>query len=324
MINILSASPFATVQDAGRKDYFDQGVSISGAMDELALRVGNILVGNPQETACIETAMAPLRLRFKVNMLFAITGAEASVKLDGITLPTYCCTQAKQGQILEIGVSKTGMWTYFCPAGGIDCKEVLGSRSTDTKLKIGGPFEGQAISSSLNLSTGNCDKKQYTTIGTLGGIGVAPPAHHYDKEGSKIIRVITAREYKKFLPESQDLFWSTTWRVLRESNRMGYRLSGPNLTTSEKLSLPSYGLVPGVIQVPPSGQPIVQLAEANTCGGYPKIGVVIGTDLRSLVQSRLGDPIRMMRVDRDIALEARRNAHIYLDTVTSAIRAAYT
>jgi len=322
MIEVLTAGPFATVQDLGRTAYRNQGVSLSGAMDSHALRMGNLMLGNSADAAGIETTASPLVLRFNADMLFALTGAACAATLGGIVLPVDWCMQAKRGQVLEIQPSSEGMWTYVCVAGGIDCAEVLGSRSTDTKIGIGGPFDGKALSAKDHLTCFPSDPTDCTTIGALGGYGALPRPRPRDTNGAFVVRVLTAREYDDFIPEHQTLFWSAPWQVERESNRMGYRLSGPELQTIQPLSLPSYGLVVGVIQVPPSGQPMIQLAEANTCGGYPKIGVVIDADLPRLVQVCPGQSVRMQRVDRTAALAARRANQSHLKTVTAAKRTA--
>ena len=130
-----------------------------------------------------------------------------------------------------------------------------------------------------------------------------------------IIRVLPAREYSDFNQDSRTDFWTTPWQVGSESNRQGYKLNGAVLKTKEPLSLLSYGLIPGTIQVPQAGQPIVQLAEANTCGGYPKIGVVIEADIGRLAQSRPGQKVRFKRVSRVEALDAMRAEERCLDAI---------
>ena len=116
------------------------------------------------------------------------------------------------------------------------------------------------------------------------------------------------------------MFWDTEWVVQADSNRIGYRLAGPVLELVEPLSLLSYGLVPGVVQVPPSGQPVVQLSEANTCGGYPKMAVVVGADLRMLAQTRPGRAVRFVRCTQNEAVHALREEQAYLSGIASCAR----
>lgn len=322
MIEILAAGPFATVQDLGRPTRRGHGISVAGAMDALALRGGNLMLGNDEDAAGIETALAPLRVKFTEETAFAVTGAAARVRLDGIALPNWWCGPAHAGQVLEIMPSTVGMWTYLTVAGGINCATVLGSRSTDLKLGIGGPFEGKAIPTGAKLQTGVSDT---AAIHALGGYALQPPQAE-TQDGHPVLRVIPAREYDEFVDSDRAAFWETDWRVGQECNRMGYRLTGPTLHTTVPLSLPSYPLVSGIIQVPPSGQPIIQLAEANTCGGYPKFGVIIQADLRTLVQSRPASILRMRQVTADQGVAARAEHEAFLRTARNAAKtvAAWT
>lgn len=318
MIEVLSAGPFATVQDLGRHGHRAIGVSVSGAMDGLALRTGNLLLGNPEGAAGIETTGAPLVLRFAADTAVAVTGAPAAVTLDDVTLPNFWCTPVRAGQTLSVAPSGTAMWRYVCVAGGIDCARVMGSRSTDTKIGIGGPLDGKALQRGTMLRFGKVGTAAPDGNRVPHDYGVRPPEDRRAPDGTAVIRVLPAREYDRFRAEDRAAFWDAAWQVRRESNRMGYRLDGPTLRTTTPQNLPSYGLVLGIVQVPPDGQPIVQLAEANTMGGYPKFGVVIEPDLRRLVQSRPGTRIRMERVDRDAAIAARAQDRAYLASVADA------
>ncbi|ANG98706.1 hypothetical protein A8A54_19045 [Brucella pseudogrignonensis] len=314
MIKILSASPFASVQDMGRTGYRAQGVGVAGAMDGPALRAANLLVGNSADAAGIETTSGALKLRFATAALFATTGAPAMVTLDGIALPNHWCQVAEAGQVLEILPSKTDMWSYLAISGGIDLPETLGSRSTDFKIGLG----GAKLAAGAKLPLAPTDLARLRAVTALGGFGVAPRPIARDENGLPVVRVIPAREYDEFPPDSQQAFWDQPWTIGREINRMGYRLSGPELKTLHPLSLPSYGILPGVVQVPSGGQPIVQLAEANTCGGYPKMGVVIQTDLPALVQTRTGGAVRMQRATPEQALAARAGLQGWLAGIESA------
>ena len=318
MITVLSAGPFATVQDLGRRDYFAQGVSISGAMDRTALQAGNLMVGNAPGAAGIETTGAPLRLRFEGPRAFALTGADAEITLDDVTLPMWWAGHAEAGQVLSVMPSRGGMWTYVCLGGGIACEPVMNSRSTDLKIGIGGPFSGKAIPVHSVLDLGADDVNLASCIEACGGFGIAPPKRARSTDGSALLRVMVAREYSYFMPEHRAAFWLEPWQVQRDSNRMGYKLAGPELHTEAPLSLPSYPLVPGTVQVPPAGQPMVQLAEANTCGGYPKIGVIIAPDLPALVQTPPGGTVRMHQVSRAGAAQARQDRNRFFDRVRAA------
>ena len=308
MIDILVSGPFTTVQDLGRLAFLDQGISQSGAMDRAALQLANLLVGNASGTAAIETTGAVLRLKVGVETAMAVTGAPVSVRVDGCPVPMWWAEPVAAGQVTEIRPAKQGTWSYVAFAGGIDCVPVLGSRSTDAKIRIGGPFEGAALSEGHTLSLGKAHAAHVAAIATLNGFGVSPLASPWDHGGATEIRVLAAREYEDFEDASQAAFWQSGWTVSPASNRQGTRLSGVRLRLREPLSLASYGLIAGTIQVPPAGQPVVQLAEANTCGGYPKIGVVVEADLRLLAQTRPGERVSMRQVNRQEALASRSKA----------------
>lgn len=322
MIEIRAASPFATIQDAGRAGYRAQGVGPSGAMDVQALVTANLLVGNAVGAAGIETSVGPLRLRFGATTAFAVCGAETALHLDGTPLPTYWCAVAETGQELEVAPSSVGRWNYVALSGGIDVPLILGSRGADVKIGIGGLRAGEPLRAGDGLDLGPVESGGLAAVSRLGGFGVAPPDAPRDERGSRVVRVLPAREYDRFTPESREDFWTSDWLVGRESNRMGYRLSGPVLRTDEPLSLPSYGVMTGLVQAPPSGQPIVLLNEANTCGGYPKAGVVIGPDLPVLVQALPGQALRMRKVNLDQALAARAAAAVALERCRAAARMA--
>ena len=120
------------------------------------------------------------------------------------------------------------------------------------------------------------------------------------------MRVLPAAEYELFSPQAQERFTSCPYTITPDANRMGYRLTGDELTLTRPLELLSHGIVPGTIQVPPAGQPIIQLAEANTCGGYPKIATVIQADLWKLGQAPIGTALRFEWVEPTVATQALR------------------
>jgi biotin-dependent carboxylase-like uncharacterized protein len=315
VIEILSAGVAASVQDLGRTGYLGIGVGGAGAMDRLALQAANLLAGNAPGAAAIENAAGTLRIRFTKPCAFAVAGAPARVGLDGMTLPSFWSMTAAAEQVLEVAPSPSGMWTYLALAGGIDAAPVLGSRSTDLKAGFGG-HEGRSLAPGDRLAT--CALP--AVAGRAGGFGVVPPPMGAVDEAPTAVRAMPAREHDRFCTSARAAFWDAEWVVQADSNRIGYRLAGPILELIEPLSLLSYGLVPGVVQVPPSGQPVVQLSEANTCGGYPKMAVVVGADLRLLAQTRPGRTVRFVRCTREEAVHALREEQAYLAAVASCAR----
>lgn len=306
MIEILAAGPVTSVQDLGRVEFRAMGVGVSGAMDRLSLQTGNLLVANAPGDACIETAVFPLRVRFATSVRFAVTGAPAPMRLDGAAVPSFWSRVAGSGQVLEIDPSPVGMWSYLAVAGGFDVPLVMGSRSTDLKGRYGG-HGGRALTAGDRLG----GRAAGATHDRRGSFGVVPPPTR-SEGGVTLVRALPAREYPCFGAAAQAAFWTADWVVQPESNRIGYRLAGPVLEPLEPLNLLSHGLIPGVVQVPPAGQPMVQLSEANTCGGYPKMAVVIGADLRLLAQTRPGKRLRFVQTTQADALAAAAVDRTYL------------
>lgn len=304
MIELLSDTALATVQDLGRFGQLCLGVGTSGAMDPLALATGNLLLGNDPGAAGIELQVFPFRARFDAACRFALTGADCAARLNDRPLPPWWCHQAQAGDVLELGPPVPARWrgcrAYLCLAGGIDVPEVLGSRSTQLRGAFGG-YQGRALRQGDRLTTKPAEAGQRRT-----GFGVIPPALELPlgPDGVTGVRVLPAAEYDGFTPHSQDEFWSAEWKITPHSDRYGYRLAGPGLEPAAPMELRSSGIVPGVIQVPHGGQPIVQMRDAQPSGGYPKIGTVIEADLWRLGQAPIGSRVRFLKASWDEAVEA--------------------
>lgn len=300
MIEILANSALNTIQDQGRPRAMTLGVARGGAMDMLALACGNMLLGNEPDAAGIEIAFFPFRLRFLDDRAFAVTGARGPVRLDGVDLPPDWAMIARAGQTLHCDAPTEGCRTYVTIAGGIDVPLVLGARSTDLKGGFGG-LEGRALQKGDRLPCG-----MPATPGIPPhGYGLAVRCPMPDADATRV-RVLPAAEYDDFTAEARHAFFQTAWRLTPSANRTGYRLEGTPLAQQRPLNLFSHGIVPGTVQVPPAGQPIVQMADANTCGGYPKIATIIESDLRLLAQTRVNGRIRFVETTRADAIAALR------------------
>lgn len=315
MIEILSASALATVQDLGRVGALRWGVGTSGAMDPLALAAGNILLGNDEGAAAVEVPVFPFRVRFAQDCAFAVTGADVAAKLDDEPVLPWWSTQARAGQVLNLGLPQGGAWrgsrAYLCLAGGVEVQAVLGSRSTQLRGAFGG-HEGRALRQGDTLR-----------IGTSGGeprstdFGLVPPALALplQVDGLPAMRVLPAAEYTLYSEASRAAFWSEPWKITAQSDRYGYRLAGTPLEAVSALEMRSHGIVPGVIQVPPGGQPIVQMRDAQPSGGYPKLGTVIEADLWRLGQAPIGSRVRFIETNWDEAVAALAQTRRWLDEV---------
>lgn len=311
MIEILSQSTLASVQDLGRFDAFRWGVGTAGAMDRLGLVIGNLLLGNPEDAAGIEAQVFPFELRFDADLAFALTGADCAAALDGVPLLPWASARARAGQVLRLGLPQAGRWrgarAYLTVAGGIDVPMVLGSRSTQLRGAIGG-LEGRMLRQGDRLPAG-----AYSGVPVIAG--VVPPglALPLEADGLPAVRVLPAAEYEAFTQASLQRFWAEPWKITPQSDRYGFRLAGPGLEAGAPLEIRSHGIVPGVIQVPHGGQPIVQMCDAQPSGGYPKVGTVIEADLWRLGQMPIGTRFRFRQVGWDEALAARKALEEWLE-----------
>lgn len=326
MIEILSAGPLCSVQDMGRRGYRKIGVSVSGAMDTLAMQTANVMVGNARTAAGIEVTMFPLRARFHTHTRIAITGGGSQASVGERSVPRWWCVDVDAGEVLTLKPSGIGARTCIAIAGGIEVPEALGSRSTDIKVGFGG-YEGRCLAKGDTLTIG---ASAHERPGRARGFGVRPPdfdlawhddtatsPHGHDGAARVVthVRVVRGPDYDAFREASLAGFWASPWKVTPDSNRIGYRLQGPQINLREPVELLSHGIVPGVIQVPPSGQPIVMMSDAQTSGGYPIVGTVIEADMWRLAQAPIGSAVRFHDIDVAQAVSASRTLENWIGTI---------
>jgi 5-oxoprolinase (ATP-hydrolysing) subunit C len=323
MIEVLSNAALATIQDQGRDGYLRYGVGTSGAMDRIALAVGNLLLGNDSDAAGIEIPMFPFRVRFTAEVAFAVTGADCAARLNDRPVLPWWTLQARKDDVLTLGVPTSGARCYLMLAGGVDVPVVLGSRSTQLRGEFGG-LDGRALQKGDVLSAAASPAAPHDTH---AGFGVTSPLRTLPQgmamptaaPNETVVRVLPAAEYEAYDDASIETFWRGSWKVTPQSDRYGFRLEGHALRSRRPLEMRSHGIVPGVIQVPPSGQPIIQLRDAQPTGGYPKIGTVIEADLWRLAQARIGTSIRFAKTTYDEALDAQEELQWYLNKLRQLI-----
>ncbi|MDM0019233.1 biotin-dependent carboxyltransferase family protein [Variovorax saccharolyticus] len=317
MIEILSNAALATVQDLGRLGSLRFGVGTAGAMDDLALAAGNLLLGNEAGAAGIEIPVFPFKVRFIEDCAFALTGADCGARLDAAPLLPWWSHQARAGQVLTLGLpqgAQRASRALLCLPGGIDVPQVLGSRSTQMRGAFGG-HEGRALRKGDRLRAAEPQRACRT------GFGLVPPALALPQEidGLIALRVLPGAEYLGFEAASRAAFWAGEWRITAQSDRYGYRLAGEPLQPVAPMELRSHGIVPGVIQVPHSGQPIIQMRDAQPSGGYPKFGTVIEADLWRLGQAPIGSRIRFVETGWDEAVAALEQKEAWLAKVARMV-----
>jgi biotin-dependent carboxylase-like uncharacterized protein len=310
-LEVLRAGVLTTVQDRGRIGCQRFGVTVSGAMDDVALRVGNILVGNEQSAAGLEISFLGPRIRFRADVTLALTGAEVDVDLDGQPAPWYEAFRARAGQVLDLRHCTRGMRAYLTVAGGIDVPVRLGSRSTSLAAGFGG-FEGRPLRDGDVLSVG-------PTIGqTARECACGVPQRWRPVFGSpQIVRVVFGPQDGAFTEAGRRTLLDATYEISPSSDRMGYRLEGPAIEHAGPADIVSDWIPLGGIQVPGNGKPIVLLADRQTTGGYTKIATVISPDIPTLVQLRPGEAVRFRAVTVGEAEAAARALETALRQVDS-------
>jgi biotin-dependent carboxylase-like uncharacterized protein len=268
-------------------------------MDRLALLIGNDLVGNADHAAGLELCLPPASIRFDAVCCFALSGADCPVRLAGTPLGIGRRIEAAAGMTLELAAAVRGARAYLCVAGGFDVPLVMGSRSTDLQARMGG-LEGRLIRRGDVLNVLPSTALRRTTpevaLPTTGGP----------------IRVMAGPEFADFEPEVRAAFFESPWKVTPQSNRMGYRLAGPELLRSATGEMKSHAVFPGIIQLPPGGAPIVLMADAHATGGYPRFATVIAADLWQLAQAAPGASVQFVLCTRAEAILAWHQQQLYL------------
>lgn len=289
---ILRAGPQLTVQDLGRFGYLRYGVPVSGVFDEYSSRLANILVGNDDKQAVLEITFQGPKLEVLGPAHLAITGAEMPVTLNGNPQPMWSGFKVQPGDILNIGPARRGLRAYLALAGGVDVPKVMGSRATYAAAGLGG-YRGRALAQGDVIARGEVSGEPQTAS--------CP---------TELIPIFTAPTVLRAIPGPQDyMFDEGLWTLFNSSyevsslaNRMGYRLQGPVIVPCSGMppSIISEPSLPGAVQVPPDGQPIVLLLEQTT-GGYAKIASVISCDISRIAQARPGDRVVFEQVNLEEA-----------------------
>jgi biotin-dependent carboxylase-like uncharacterized protein len=278
-IEIVSPGPLALVQDLGRPGHAHLGVPPSGALDGPALRLANRLVGNPESAAGIESLLGGLTLRAHTSCTITVTGPLVPVMLDGRGVGSHIPVYLRAGQTLALGSPANGLRCYLAVSGGIEVDAELGSRARDVLSEIG----------PLPLKAGDL-LPLGRPCGVPAGVDVITPS---PSRAELDVPVLLGPREDWFEDPAARL--AGPWTVTAESNRVGVRLDGSPLVRMADFAdaeLPSEGLITGAIQAPPSGLPVIFLADHPTTGGYPVIGVVRRAALPALAQARPGTTVR--------------------------------
>jgi len=301
-VEVLYGGLLTSVQDAGRFGRRRLGVGWSGAADGSALAEANGAVGNPPGTAALECTVGGPALRFLAATRFAVGGADLGAVLQRADLGAWAVplgrpVRARPGNVLSFTGRREGCRAYVAFAGGVDVPEVLGSRATDIGAAFGG-FAGRALRQGDLLG-----------LGRPSPGGPRPGSEGRPSAGVPTIRVVLGPQEGAIEASSVAAFLDATWTVGPDSDRVGCRLDGPRLSHRGSAEIVSDGMVPGCVQVPPDGRPIVMMADCPSTGGYPKVAAVAPADLPRLAQALPGEGrIRFQAVSVEEAERANAEA----------------
>nr|WSX73125.1 biotin-dependent carboxyltransferase family protein [Streptomyces sp. NBC_00899]WSX80809.1 biotin-dependent carboxyltransferase family protein [Streptomyces sp. NBC_00899] len=282
VLRVVRAGALTTVQDVGRAGFAHLGVPRSGALDLPAHRLANRLVGNGERAAGLETTVSGCALRPSRTVAVAVTGAGCPVRIDGRPAAWGAPLVVPGGAVLDVGPATVGLRSYVAVAGGLAVDAVLGSRATDLLSGLG----------PAPLADGD-----ELPVGSERGRSAAADVLPYGSVGAELVLpFLPGPRDDWFAPGSLDALVTGGYSVSPASNRIGLRVLGPALrrAAGRDGELPSEGMVPGAVQVPPDGRPVVFLADHPTTGGYPVIGVVPEESLPAAAQSVPGTRIRFV------------------------------
>ncbi len=290
-LKIISPGPFTTVQDRGRFGFQSLGVPPCGMLDAWAGGLANLLVGNEPDAAVLEFTFMGGQMEALDEFCITVTGGEMELTINGITCDVWATHMVRPGDIIQLGPVRSGCRTYLAVTGGIHVPEVMGSRSTYTGAAIGG-LDGRILAAGDTLERGQGEIPEHPRALPEEWI---PEYLSGGSNGSEIVlRAIPGPQDAYFEPET---FFDISFTATDKANRMGYRLKGPAVVRKpgKPKSIISEPSLPGGVQIPEDGQPIILLAE-QTVGGYAKIATVISSDIPKLAQAVPGDRIRFEAV----------------------------
>lgn len=315
-IKVVKAGMLTTVQDLGRYGLQRYGMPVSGAMDSYALRLGNHILGNPDNEAAIECTVMGPTIYFEQEQLIAVTGADLSPTLDGNPLPMWKPVLVEAGSLISFGRRNFGCRAYICFQGGFDIPELLGSRSTYCKGQIGG-WKGRPLQEGDRVAFRHCYKGKDSLFHWSMDSSLYPDL------ATNTIRVMDGPQLARFENAGQKSFFSDVFTISNNSDRMGYRLTSKPLRFKEQKELLSTAVTFGSIQVPPDGNAIVLMADHPTTGGYPVIAQVATIDLPLLAQKGPNDHISFERISLDEAHNLLKKQHAQFKKLKSAIALKY-
>jgi len=284
-ILIQKSGLLSTIQDLGRTGFRRFGINPNGAMDKTAVRLINILIGNDETKAVLEMHFPAPEFLFEEGTIVALGGADFGAKLDDKLIENWRPYFIEKNQTLNFTKKVFGNRAYLSIKGGFKIEKWLRSASTNLTAEIGG-FEGRSLQKNDRLIFNSKFKIQNTKFLYKISKNLTP---HYSSRPT--IRVIVGAEYEQMTALSEQNFLKQNFTISNDSNRMGFRLNGEPLYLLDKIELASSAVDFGTMQLLPSGQLVILMADHQTSGGYPRIAHVVSTDLPILAQLGANDKV---------------------------------
>ena len=276
-IKVLKAGFQDLIQDMGRFGNTHMGISPSGAADNISLRIGNLLLENDINATGIEITLFGGSYYFNKNAIIVLSGSDFTSTIDGKIISFYKPVSVKTGQTLSISQTTDGARCYLCIKGGFQVPPTLNSTSTHILSKIGG-FNGRSLKKKDEILFSDSNNKNLNKNNNF----------HFDNDRS-VLRVTKGLQYDLFDSSIKNLFFNEKFVVTHNSNRMGLRITGPNIYCKQSKDILTEGIPLGAIQIPGDGNSIISFIDHQTTGGYPKIANVIAADLHKVGQLKPGD-----------------------------------
>ncbi|HEX7369559.1 MAG TPA: biotin-dependent carboxyltransferase family protein [Rhodanobacteraceae bacterium] len=318
-IEVVKPGLLTTLQDEGRHGMAHLGIGTAGAFDLPALWIANALCGNPRHACVLELTLLGPTLHFRSHARVALAGAPMSFHIDGRKQPMWAPVHVHAGATVTLGAITKGCRSYLAAQGGFAVAPVLGSCSDDVNAGLG-PRNGKPLHAGDVLAFNHANSSTPAKHRAKPTWRLDPRPWFCDDPQAPL-RLLPGKHFDAVTTLARAELFSETFTVHNDSNRVGVRLAGPKLELATPIEMVSEGCVPGLLQLPPSGQPIAFGPECPVSGGYPRIGQIAAVDLPRLAQSRPGDALRFAPctfVEALDALDVRERALTQLEANIAA------
>jgi biotin-dependent carboxylase-like uncharacterized protein len=306
---ILNPGIQTTIQDLGRYGLMKYGIPISGAMDQRSFVIANLLLRNPDNAAALETTLQGLKLQALNKVTMSIAGADLDPWLNDRPAPQWTAFTMEEDDVLQFKKREKGLRAYVAVQGGFDVPEVMGSRSTYVRGRIGAILhEGETL--------GICpiDSEMPKNVLALRR------EYRPDFNRTDPIRLMLGPQEDYFTPRGIEIFLNSTYRISPQCDRQAFRTEGPAIEIAKGPDIISDSIPLGAVQVTGDGRPVILLRDAQATGGYAKIAVVARVEMDRLGQMMPGDTIRFQRVDRQTALNLLREETQRLNEIRDILK----